>query len=439
MTTYIGGLFERITLIASASTGSHDTLHILDSAARVATVHAGPPLPGDTSPAVAYHLGDHIGSSTVVLDTSGAVFSREEYTPYAETSFGSYAKKRYRHAAKERDEESGLYYRGARYYAPWLGRWTSPDPAGMSDGVNLYCYVHGNPVTHTDSTGQGDDAQASAPSKPQLTGVSIATPVSANPQVINQSGTQEPSKLIGDATARADPSSQEEGGKGYELAVGMFYGPPRPTTDLDIAAIAIGGVQTLPMAIWGGIELGLFGGGAAAAGGGSAGGGAPVVAQLSAAGAGGGELSLNPVLAVGLAIAIQQAVATGGALAMAVATIDMIPYGQGGGHHIPAKSLFQNDPNYDPSKAPAIPKEVLKQMGGQTGNVHTNISRAQGFLYRDYLATGQPLTWAAVRKIETNALVAAGIDFGTARATVNAAITELQAMGVSEGGMVITW
>src|SRR5262249_41435117 len=35
------------------------------------------------------------------------------------------ALKRYRHTGKERDEESGLYYFGARFYAPWLGRWTS--------------------------------------------------------------------------------------------------------------------------------------------------------------------------------------------------------------------------------------------------------------------------------------------------------------------------
>ncbi|KAF2006663.1 hypothetical protein P154DRAFT_600725 [Amniculicola lignicola CBS 123094] len=34
-----------------------------------------------------------------------------------------------RHSAKERDEESGLSYHGARYYASWLCRWTSPNPA----------------------------------------------------------------------------------------------------------------------------------------------------------------------------------------------------------------------------------------------------------------------------------------------------------------------
>ena len=38
--------------------------------------------------------------------------------------------KRYRYTGKERDEETGLYYHGARQYAAWLGRWTRADQAG---------------------------------------------------------------------------------------------------------------------------------------------------------------------------------------------------------------------------------------------------------------------------------------------------------------------
>jgi len=79
--------------------------------------------------------------------------NREDFTPYGETSFGSFAKKRYRYTGKERDEESGLYYHGARYCVPWLGRWTSADSAGFVDGPNLYCYVSDNPVKFTDPSG----------------------------------------------------------------------------------------------------------------------------------------------------------------------------------------------------------------------------------------------------------------------------------------------
>ncbi len=61
--------------------------------------------------------------------------------------------KRYRYTGKERDEETGLYYHGARYYAPWLGRWTSCDPAGLVDGLNLYVYAGANPVVRHDPSG----------------------------------------------------------------------------------------------------------------------------------------------------------------------------------------------------------------------------------------------------------------------------------------------
>jgi RHS repeat-associated protein len=91
-----------------------------------------------------------IGGGTPAANT---LINREEYTPYGETSFGSFAKKRYRFTGKERDGESGLYYHGARYYAPWLARWVSCDPKGMVDGVNLYLYGLCNPVRFVDAGG----------------------------------------------------------------------------------------------------------------------------------------------------------------------------------------------------------------------------------------------------------------------------------------------
>jgi RHS repeat-associated protein len=53
----------------------------------------------------------------------------------------------------ERDEESGLNYHTARYYAPWITRWMSCDPIGMKGGVNLYVYCDGNPTNRTDKLG----------------------------------------------------------------------------------------------------------------------------------------------------------------------------------------------------------------------------------------------------------------------------------------------
>jgi uncharacterized protein RhaS with RHS repeats len=45
-----------------------------------------------------------------------------------------------------------LSYYGARYLAPWLARWISPDSAGAVDGLNLYVYVDNNPLKYRDPT-----------------------------------------------------------------------------------------------------------------------------------------------------------------------------------------------------------------------------------------------------------------------------------------------
>ena len=155
-TVYIDGIFEhhRIHLEGEGEeVEENNDLHIMDDASRVAIHRIGPDIFDTQKPALQYQLGDHLGSSNVVVDGGGDLINREEYRPYGESSFGSFAKKRYRFTGKERDEESGLYYHGARYYAPWLCRWTAVDPAGMVDGPNLYAYVRGNPVRLVDPSG----------------------------------------------------------------------------------------------------------------------------------------------------------------------------------------------------------------------------------------------------------------------------------------------
>jgi len=91
---------------------------------------------------VRYQLPNHQGSACLELDGSdaAAVISYEEYHPYGTTAYHARnasirsAAKRYRFTGMERDEESGLGHHGARYYAPWLGRWLSCDPR-LSEGV----------------------------------------------------------------------------------------------------------------------------------------------------------------------------------------------------------------------------------------------------------------------------------------------------------------
>jgi RHS repeat-associated protein len=159
-TVYIDGLFEYHRLVISGQAKENNTLHIMDNQSRIALLRIGDAFPDDRAPeiAVKYQLGDHLGSSNVVIggaDSSANDFiNREEYYPYGETSFGSFAHKRYRFTGKELDEESGLYYHGARYYLPWLARWASCDPIGLRGGINLYHYVFGNPMALIDPNGE---------------------------------------------------------------------------------------------------------------------------------------------------------------------------------------------------------------------------------------------------------------------------------------------
>ncbi|MFL5624171.1 MAG: toxin TcdB middle/N-terminal domain-containing protein, partial [Ktedonobacteraceae bacterium] len=164
---YLGGYEIFRQRNGSGLTLERETLHTMDDKQCIAlvetqTIDGGNPLASLTS-LLRYQLGNHLGSAVLEADDSGAIISYEEYHPYGSTSYqagrnaAEVSLKRYRYTGKERDEETGLYYYGARYYASWLGRWVSCDPKGMVDGVNLYDFVNNNSVKQVDQQGyQGE-------------------------------------------------------------------------------------------------------------------------------------------------------------------------------------------------------------------------------------------------------------------------------------------
>jgi RHS repeat-associated protein len=93
------------------------------------------------------------------LDSRGQIISYEEYYPYGSTSYqagrsaAEVSGKRYRYAGMERDQETGLACHGVRYYAHWLGRWTSADPSALAGGMNAYLYCAASPTCHIDVSG----------------------------------------------------------------------------------------------------------------------------------------------------------------------------------------------------------------------------------------------------------------------------------------------
>ncbi|WP_223297266.1 SpvB/TcaC N-terminal domain-containing protein [Catenulispora acidiphila] len=167
---YLGGfeLFRRRENLGGeqVSTFERETLHVMDDTGRLALVETRTlDLAGDDKAPrrlIRYQLGNHLGSTSLELDEQAQIISYEEYAPFGSSTYQAVrsqteATKRYRYTGKERDEESGFYYHGARYYPPWLGRWTSADPSGMADGVNLYVYGRNNPLAFSDSTGTSCD------------------------------------------------------------------------------------------------------------------------------------------------------------------------------------------------------------------------------------------------------------------------------------------
>jgi RHS repeat-associated protein len=168
-TVYVSGIFEHRSW-GNGSATENIRLHVMDNQQRIAMVRVGPADPLDQSPEVQFHLGDHLGSSSLVIDNTGGWINREEYTPYGETIFGSFGRKRYRFTGKERDEESGLYYHGARYYAPWVARWVSCDPAGTVDGLNLFVMCRNNPIKYFDKNGNESGSYDPAAFGDQLVG-----------------------------------------------------------------------------------------------------------------------------------------------------------------------------------------------------------------------------------------------------------------------------
>ena len=119
-----------------------------------------------------YYHSDHLGSAQFVTDWKGRQYEHIEYMPYGELWIDEVVagldKLPFRFTGKELDEETGLYYYGARYLDPKYSRWLSGDPAlneymtGFSIGeggiyntvnFNVYHYGGNNPIKYTDPTG----------------------------------------------------------------------------------------------------------------------------------------------------------------------------------------------------------------------------------------------------------------------------------------------
>ena len=147
-TRYISKLYECDTTGATTSCSRF----IWADQTRIATVAV-------TSGAIHYWHGDHLGSSSVITDSTGAKVQALTYYPYGATRTnvpGTPVNVPYKYTGKELDS-TGLYYYEARYYDPSLGRFISADtivprPRDPQE-FNRYSYAGNNPLIYTDPTG----------------------------------------------------------------------------------------------------------------------------------------------------------------------------------------------------------------------------------------------------------------------------------------------
>ena len=118
---------------------------------------------------VHYYFSNHLGSASLITDSSGNIQQQTDYYPYGGVAYNAGADaNRYKFTGKERDTESGLDEFGARYYSSSLGRFMIPDWAtkptnvpyahfGNPQSLNLYSYVNNNPTTTRDPDGHCPD------------------------------------------------------------------------------------------------------------------------------------------------------------------------------------------------------------------------------------------------------------------------------------------
>lgn len=215
-----------------------ETLHVFDDRHRVALVEtrtAG----NDPGPdcLIRYQLANHLDSAVLELDQDAKAISYEEYYPYGATSYqavraATETPKRYRFTGKERDTETGLYYHGARYYIPWLARWSSCDPAGLAAGTCLYQYAAGNPIRYSDTDGR--EPAEPLPTTPSPGDLST---VPANDNAIAGGGAGDTAAAGGAAGDTAAVGGAAEGGEG--LVGGAVATDTAVVAGVLIAGIAI--------------------------------------------------------------------------------------------------------------------------------------------------------------------------------------------------------
>ena len=212
------------------------------------------PLARHEGSAVRYLHGDRLGSLRAVTDEAGTVREAGRYTAWGEPLGGPAPTGAPRGFVGEwRDPVTGMYFLRARFYAPWLGRFTTPDPAPGDprdpQSLHPYAYATDRPTMRVDPTGRtsfvGAMMSTALAMTRTLVSFTAAHPVFAS--AVTQAG------ALGlfywshqDAVASARPGFLSFQGAPSTLAVGAGFGTAWRRATYVSAAVGTEGLIWLP-------------------------------------------------------------------------------------------------------------------------------------------------------------------------------------------------
>jgi len=144
VTTYfVGGYYEKVVTATTSTVNKY----YYAGAQRIAMRSGG---------TLYFLLGDHLGSTSLTVDSAGYLTSEMRYTPWGDTRFTSgNSPTNYRFTGQRQEASFGLYFYNARWYDPAIGRFAQADtivPGGVQ-GLDRYAYVNNSPINYIDPTG----------------------------------------------------------------------------------------------------------------------------------------------------------------------------------------------------------------------------------------------------------------------------------------------
>ena len=116
-------------------------------------------IPNDTTKEETFfYHSDHLGSTSYITDDHANITQYDAYLPYGELLVDEHSSSEelpYKFNGKQFDEETGLYYYGARYLNPVTSLWYGVDPlVEKYASMGGYVYTLDNPVKLVDTDGR---------------------------------------------------------------------------------------------------------------------------------------------------------------------------------------------------------------------------------------------------------------------------------------------